>query len=263
MVVFTGKTVEDATHQAVASLGVSVDNLSIRVITMGKKGFLGIGRKLAEIDVTLLSVRPAEPETPTPATAQAEEKMPVAQTQPVSETDTSRDQAFEEFVSATFGQDISALSDKDIDAARDGVTQYLETILQGMGLDVQLSTQVREKTILLQMDTQEPGRLIGYHGKILKALQVLVQNYLHDRYSKELTVTLNVADYMERRYEVLESLARKAAARVQETGRDYILDPMPNNERKQLHKVLSTISGVDSYSAGADGRRRVVVTLER
>ena len=257
MVVFTGKTVEDATHQAVASLGVSVDNLSIRVITMGKKGFLGIGRKLAEIDVTLDSVASAEADLSVPAPDQPVEP----QVKP--ETDTTRDQDFEDFVSATFGQDISALSDKDIDAARAGVTSYLESILLGMGLDVELSTQVREKTILLQMDTSAPGRLIGYHGKILKALQVLVQNYLHDRYSKELTVTLNVADYMERRYEVLESLAHKAATRVKETGRDYILDPMPNNERKQLHKVLATIAGVDSYSAGADGRRRVVVTLER
>ncbi len=257
MVVFTGKTVEDATHQAVASLGVSVDNLSIRVITMGKKGFLGLGRKLAEIDVTLDSIASVETKRPSSDPNQSIEQ-PAEQ-----DLDNNRDQDFEEFVSATFGQDISALSDRDIDAACEGVTRYLESILLGMGLDVELSTQVREKTILLQMDTQEPGRLIGYHGKILKALQVLVQNYLHDRYSKELTVTLNVADYMERRYEVLESLAHKAAARVKETGRDYILDPMPNNERKQLHKVLATIAGVDSYSAGADGRRRVVVTLER
>ena len=270
MVVFTGKTVEEATNQAVVSLGVPLDNLSIRVITMGKKGFLGFGRKPAEIDVELIKDQAANPvvetviESPAVAAAPKEE---VAVTEAVetsqSAAQSQRDQDFEAFVSATFGQDISALTDKDIDAARAGVAAYLQEILDGMQLDVTLSTQLREKTILLQMDTEEPGRLIGYHGKILKALQVLVQNYLHDRYSKELTVTLNVADYMERRYEVLESLAHKAASRVKASGRDYILDPMPNNERKQLHKVLSGIAGVDSYSAGADGRRRVVVTLER
>ncbi len=247
MVVFTGKTVEEATRQAVTSLGVPVEDLSIRVVEMGRKGFLGFGRKLAKIDVTLI---PREE----PASEQNMEQAVV--------TDEG-DRSFEQFVSESFGQDITPITKEDLEDARDALITYLSDILDQMSLDVAISADIKDKELFIQMDTKEPGRLIGYHGKILKALQVLVQNFLHDRHSKDFSVTLNVADYIERRYEVLETLARKAANKVLETGRDYILDPMPNNERKQMHKVLSQIAGVDSYSAGADGRRRVVITVEK
>ena len=45
-------------------------------------------------------------------------------------------------------------------------------------------------TVNMQIDTNEPGRVIGYHGKVLKALQLLAQNYLYNRYSKIFTLPL-------------------------------------------------------------------------
>ena len=45
-----------------------------------------------------------------------------------------------------------------------------------------VTTAVRS---ICKIDTNEPGRVIGYHGKVLKALQLLAQNYLYNRYSKE------------------------------------------------------------------------------
>ncbi len=76
-----------------------------------------------------------------------------------------------------------------------------------------------------RIDTNRPGRIIGYHGKVLKSLQLLAQNYLYNRYSKTFYITINVNDYVEHRAEVLQSYAQKLATRVLEEGRSQMTDP--------------------------------------
>ena len=49
-------------------------------------------------------------------------------------------------------------------------------------------------------------------------------------------------------------------AKEKETGREYVMDPMTNSERKIIHKALSQIEGVESHSEGDDPNRYVVVT---
>ena len=44
------------------------------------------------------------------------------------------------------------------------------------------------------------------------------------------------------------------------SGKDYVMDPMSNSERKIVHKTITSIEGVDSYSEGNDPDRYVVVT---
>ena len=129
-----------------------------------------------------------------------------------------------------------------------------------MDVDASLEVSHNRRNIIIQIETDQPGRVIGYHGKVLKSLQLLAQNYLHDRHSKCFSVVLNVRDYLEQRTETLIDLAEKMAAKVKETGREYVMDPMTNSERKIIHKALSQIEGVESHSEGDDPNRYVVVT---
>ena len=39
-----------------------------------------------------------------------------------------------------------------------------------MDVEATLSNDYNRRSINLQIDTNEPGRIIGYHGKVLKAL---------------------------------------------------------------------------------------------
>ena len=55
-------------------------------------------------------------------------------------------------------------------------------ILDDMDVEARIETSHNRRTINIQVDTNEPGRVIGYHGKVLKALQLLAQNfYIIDR----------------------------------------------------------------------------------
>ena len=66
--------------------------------------------------------------------------------------------------------------------------------------------------------------------------------------------------FVEELKEVIYRSSEKIAAKVKETGREYVMDPMTNSERKIIHKSLSQIEGVESHSEGDDPNRYVVVT---
>ena len=150
----------------------------------------------------------------------------------------------------------------DIDQVATEVTTYVQTIIDDMDVEGTLSNDYNRRSINLQIDTNEPGRIIGYHGKVLKALQLLAQNYLYNRYSRTFYITINVNDYVEHRAEVLQTYAQKLATRVLEEGRSHQTDPMSNSERKIIHRIISRMDGVTSYSEGDEPNRYVVVDTE-
>lgn len=150
----------------------------------------------------------------------------------------------------------------DIEQVTAEVANYVQTIVDDMDVEGTISSDYNRRTINLQIDTNGPGRIIGYHGKVLKALQLLAQNYLYNRYSRTFYITINVNDYVEHRAEVLQTYAQKLAIRALEEGRSQQTDPMSNSERKIIHRIISRMDGVTSYSEGDEPNRYVVVDTE-
>ena len=332
MVVYSGRTVEQAIEKGLKDLNLPRMRAHIKVISREKKGFLGFGKKPARVSVEPINekiaheadqntakVAPdaikqlddsvASPKDETIAFNKvtklvtvsdnkeiAHEELPdkkqeqpkatiiplsvkrelseegatesmanslEPQLEPVTQVQTSEtsEGAFSSLVSSEFSSDESSENNlEDIQGAADDVLSYLEKIIYEMDVDASLEVSHNRRNIIIQIETDQPGRVIGYHGKVLKSLQLLAQNYLHDRHSKRFSVVLNVRDYLEQRTETLIDLAEKTAAKVKETGREYVMDPMTNSERKIIHKALSQIEGVESHSEGDDPNRYVVVT---
>ena len=150
----------------------------------------------------------------------------------------------------------------DTEKVVEEVTNYVQAIIDDMDVERTISSTSNRRSINMQIDTNEPGRIIGYHGKVLKSLQLLAQNYLYNRYSKTFYITINVNDYVEHRAEVLQSYAQKLATRVLEEGRSQMTDPMSSSERKIIHRIISRMEGVTSYSEGDEPNRYVVVDTE-
>lgn len=348
MAIFTGKNVEEAIETGLNQLGIPRLKARIKVISKEKKGFLGFGKKPAQVEVSSIedaqasdkkasSVTSIFKERPK-STAELDDKALVAEStdsQEVSEpshstvldsevTDTeivieeavvtssesadsvesqpsevsseaevrvteeseglliveeqpsvdketsdtvdhvSDEETFDQFVAKEFSTDDNASSPElvaELEEAASQVTAYVQNVIDEMDVEASIDTQTSRRRIKLQIETTEPGRVIGYHGKVLKSLQLLAQNYLHDRYSRHYSVSINVHDYVEHRTETLIDFTHKIADRVLESGESFDMDPMSNSERKTVHKTISQIEGVSSYSEGDDPNRYVVVTL--
>ncbi|HFI0231318.1 TPA: RNA-binding cell elongation regulator Jag/EloR [Streptococcus suis] len=150
----------------------------------------------------------------------------------------------------------------DIEQVVAEVSTYIQEILDDMDVEASIETSHSRRTINIQVDTNEPGRVIGYHGKVLKALQLLAQNFLYNRYERNFYITINVNDYVEHRAEVLQGYAQKLAERVLAEQEAYHTDPMSSSERKIIHRIISKMDGLTSYSEGSEPNRYVVVDIE-
>ena len=305
MVVFTGRTVEEAISKGLDELGLTRLKAHIRVISREKKGFLGFGKRPAQVDIESLELEKTartssvtrhkvtsiterlnrdmmqqnesvtivgtsnEPASAKSEVATKEELEPkvkeevTASIQPLEEEPApSAGDSFEAFVATAFDNNKDEAQTIDITEAATQVKNYVERIIYEMDLEASIETTTKRRQINLQIETPEPGRIIGYHGKVLKSLQLLAQNYLYDHYSKAFSVSFNVHDYVEHRTETLIDFSQKIASRVLASGQDFRMDPMSNSERKIVHKAISHIDGVDSYSEGSDPNRYVVVTVK-
>lgn len=263
MVVFTGKTVETAIELGLNQLQLERTEAQIRVLAREKKGFFGLGRKPAQVEIEPLANALATDQQADTITVEKTKSSttPVAPTSaPATTSDTKTDkESFETFVAKEFKEE----PQYNLEEAGQAVCDYVSKIIYDMDLEATISMSLNRRHINLQIDTPEPGRVIGYHGKVLKALQLLAQNFLHDRYSRHYSVSINVHDYLEHRTETLIEFSRKIATHVLESQREYLMDPMSNSERKIVHKTIAKIPGVDSYSEGNDPNRYVVVTLSK
>jgi spoIIIJ-associated protein len=142
----------------------------------------------------------------------------------------------------------------------EAVAEVVRELLEAAG--VQVSAKVGEingKYVSIVLDGKDVAFIVGKHGEVLNALQYLVNIVIGRRMERQVRVTLDGNDYRRRREEALTQLASKIAAQVKERGEEAVLDALPAFERRIVHKALSEIDGVTTYSEGEEPNRRVVI----
>jgi spoIIIJ-associated protein len=141
--------------------------------------------------------------------------------------------------------------------------ERLGGLLQRMGLQPEIRSQVSGNIIRLQVSTNNNPVLIGKHGQNLEAIEHIM-NRIVNRGERDLPyVLVDVERYREKRHERLESAARRAAQKALRTGRDVPLEPMLPEDRKLVHNLLKSFRGVKTCSQGREGNRYVIVSPEK
>ena len=146
------------------------------------------------------------------------------------------------------------------------IQQAVEKLLQLMEIEARATIELDESNIVkVQIDGDELGVLIGYHGETLAALQTVIGLMINrdtagddeNRYK----VVVNVGDYRQRQKESLEALARRSAERVRFTKKPLTLSPMSSYDRRIVHLALERESDVESESVGEGRERRLIIKL--
>ena len=236
MPVYEGTTIEAAIQHGLKLLGVTKEQVTIKILDQGKKGFLGIGKKEAQVSLELKEV---EQQTTEISQTIVEEEKPANEVSPVTRTQT--------------------LESLDNEEALKQLAIYLVEITNQMDAPATVTMSHEDHLIVFQLDTEKQGLLIGKHGKMLNAIQYLAQVFIHRVAKNKLSIVVNVGNYREKRQAILQRLAERTAEKVDRTGRPIFLEPMPAFERKQIHAALSKKDYVKTHSEGEEPYRYLVV----
>lgn len=240
---YSGETVDAALNKGLADLNVGRDQVEVRVISEGRKGFLGIGRKAAEVEIMVLI---SNNETENQSSDQLGNEL-------ISETRKDKN----EQASAPQLKDLN--EDQLIDDALQVTGNYLDDIINQLGINTEISVTIDRRNIYFDFDTDQQGLLIGKHGRTLNALQILAQACFDKQVKRRYRVVLDVGNYRERRCKELQRIAVDLAERAITEQRAFKLGPMPAIERKIVHKTLASNKHVKAKSHGNDPYRYIVI----
>ena len=254
-------SVEKAIQKGLRQLGLPQDQVFVEVISEGKKGLFGFGQKNAEVELTPVATMVSEEaveEVVEPVVEAVEETtVETVETVEVPEEDFDEDDFEDEEVGeAEYEETVDQLEE----AAR--VTkEYLEGIAKTYGAEATVTVEARRDRMTFVFDTDKQGLLIGKHGKILNALQVLAQVSVHRFIKGRISVQVDVGDYRQRRSETLQQIAERTARKVLKTKQPVYLEPLPAYERKQIHAALSKNKRISTHSEGKEPHRYLVVEI--
>ena len=113
--------------------------------------------------------------------------------------------------------------------------------------------------VTIELDGQDAAHLVGKQGEVLNATQYLVNIIAGRRFNNGVRATLDGNNYRRKREARLEAMATELAKQVRARGEEAVLDALPAFERRVVHKVLSTLEGITTYSEGEEPNRRVVI----
>ena len=253
-------SVEKAIQKGLRQLGLPQDQVFVEIISEGKKGLFGFGQKNAEVELTPVATMVSEEaveEVVEPVVETVEEAIvETVETVEVPEEDFEDDDFEEEEGDADYEETVDQLEE----AAR--VTkEYLEGIAKTYGAEATVTVEARRDRMTFVFDTDKQGLLIGKHGKILNALQVLAQVSVHRFIKGRISVQVDVGDYRQRRSETLQQIAERTARKVLKTKQPVYLEPLPAYERKQIHAALSKNKRISTHSEGKEPHRYLVVEI--
>ncbi len=138
-----------------------------------------------------------------------------------------------------------------------------EELLSNMDIPAAvLVTPSPEEVFLVNVETEESGLLIGYHGETLSAFQLILGQIVTKKVGEWVRIVVEVGDYRAKREEQLSQMALSYADQVVQTGQPIALPSLPPIERRIIHMALQDHPDVVTESEGEGNMRRLIIKLK-
>jgi spoIIIJ-associated protein len=134
-------------------------------------------------------------------------------------------------------------------------------ILESLGFNVTVEEHKMEDGILLDVKTEESGRLIGRQGQTLADLQYITNRLLFQQDPSVPKVMVDVGGYRAQAREALVKKAMDAAEKVRRWGDVVELEPLSAFDRRIIHQALKDDPGIETHSVEVDGTDKKVILL--
>jgi len=113
----------------------------------------------------------------------------------------------------------------------------------------------------INIESEEPSLLIGYHGENIYALQNIVRTILWSKKPGDYNVFIDVDDYRRRQEENVLKLAERKVDNLRKSGKSQSLPPMSSYFRRLVHLHLAKkFEDIDTESIGEGDFRYLTIT---
>jgi spoIIIJ-associated protein len=137
----------------------------------------------------------------------------------------------------------------------------LQKLLDLMGFAATVEEQKMEDGLLLDVKTEDSGRLIGRQGQTLADLQYITNRLLFQQDPSVPKVMVDVSGYRAQAREALVKKAKDAAEKVRRWGDVVELEPLSAFDRRIIHQALKDDPGIETHSVEVEGTDKKAILL--
>lgn len=231
-----GETLDEAIENALKILGVQRDRVTVDILTEGSRGILGIGAKKARVRAALRKALDIEEEQ--------EEEEERREESPRQER---------------------TISQEEMAAVGEKARGVLAEILRYMGVSASIELKPGEiaEEIILDIQGDNGGLLIGRRGQTLEALQYLLTRMVAERQGREgPQLVVDTEHYGERRRKTLEDMALRLGEKAKRQRKAVSVDALSAADRRVVHLALQDDPWLTTKSLGKGAYRRLLIIPE-
>lgn len=215
------KTIDQAIQKACDAFNLPREKLNIEILSEGSSGLLGfLGARKARIRARILSL------------------------------DIGKDTIHRDEPKETM--------EADEDIAREAKT-FIEGLLAHVGVDFAVQTEENGDYLLLNIEGDGGGLLIGRGGQTLDAIQYLTNKVLNKNGNGGKRIILDTENYRKKREQNLTALAEKLGEKAKRIKRPVTVNPMNAHDRRIIHMALQNDSDLITRSRGEGAFRKIVI----
>ena len=243
------KSIDDAIEKACRDFGVPREKLNIEIISESTGGFLGVLSKKAKIKASLLSFDMDFNLADDP--------------QPKSEARIKIEPRIKQEVPPTPAISVPSFSPNNASELASPAKELLAGILTRMSFECQVSVNETPEKIILNIEGDESGLLIGRRGQNLDALQYILNKAINKSDNDHKMISVDSEAYRKRREESLLALAQRVREKVTNTQKPVSLTHMNAHDRRIIHLALQEDESLITKSRGEGEYRKIVVLPAR
>ncbi|HOF05557.1 MAG TPA: RNA-binding cell elongation regulator Jag/EloR [Syntrophales bacterium] len=275
MIEFEGKTIDEAIEKACRELGAPREKINVEIVAEGTSGFFGLGSKRAKIRARLMNIIIAEESIGVPAAPVENRAEGAAPAPPVPRSAPARPpvRAAAEAARVAAAVDVTAKKEdraprKEPPPETTGATDQevgerartiLAGILERMNIPAPVTVAVREDAIVLNIQGDGGGLLIGKRGQNLDALQYLVNKAANRSGEERKIIIIDTEAYRQRREDSLAALAARLGQKVKKTKKAVTVSHMNAHDRRIIHLTLQGDSSLVTKSRGEGEYRKIII----
>jgi spoIIIJ-associated protein len=139
--------------------------------------------------------------------------------------------------------------------------ETLEKILASLGFQAAVEEHKLEEGLLLDVKTDDAGRLIGRQGQTLADLQYITNRLLFQQDPGSPKAMVDVGGYRAQAREALVKKAKDAAEKVRRWGDAVELEPLNAFDRRVVHHALKDDPDVETHSVEVEGSDKKAILL--
>jgi spoIIIJ-associated protein len=137
----------------------------------------------------------------------------------------------------------------------------LQQLLEHLGFTATVEEHHLEDGVLLDVKTEDSGRLIGRQGQTLSDLQYITNRLLFQQDASAPKIMVDVSGYRAQAREALVKKAQEAAEKVRRWGDVVELEPLSAFDRRIIHQALKDDPNIETHSVEVQGTDKKAILL--